>query len=326
MSSSFLDAAAVRRASSNLASLGTPTAEASSPNDRASKASHTGVSLSDFELGRVLGRGSFGTVALATKTSTGETYAMKSLSKRMLIAVRQTDSAMLEREILRRPSHPFIVRMYYAFTSETCLHLVLDYLPGGDLYGRLEAEGQLPTSRVRLYAAELVLALGHVHDVVKIIFRDLKPDNVLLDAHGHACLADFGLATDGVEGSSFCGTVQYIAPEVTTPNPNPDPNPNPNPNLNPKPTQVIKSEAYSKAVDWWGLGVLLYELLEGKTPFDDPNPARVQARILHEARVRVEASARFGDSARARARARARQPAQRDVAGAHPARVATLKP
>ena len=97
MSSSFLDAAAVRRASSNLASLGTPTAEASSPNDRASKASHTGVSLSDFELGRVLGRGSFGTVALATKTSTGETYAMKSLSKRMLIAVRQTDSAMLER-------------------------------------------------------------------------------------------------------------------------------------------------------------------------------------------------------------------------------------
>ena len=110
------------------------------------------------------------------------------------------------------------------------------------------------------------------------------------------------------------------------PSPNPNPDPNPNPNLNPKPTQVIKSEAYSKAVDWWGLGVLLYELLEGKTPFDDPNPARVQARILHEARVRVEASARFGDSARARARARARQPAQRDVAGAHPARVATLKP
>ena len=261
MSSSSLDAAAVRRASSNLASFATPTAEASSADDasrapRASKGSHTGVSLSDFELGRVLGRGSFGTVALATKTSTGETYAMKSLSKRMLIAVRQTDSAMLEREILRRPSHPFIVRMYYAFTSVSCLHLVLDYLPGGDLYGRLEAEGPLPTSRARLYAAELVLALGHVHDVVRIIFRDLKPDNVLLDAHGHACLADFGLATDGLEGRSFCGTVEYIAPEVTSPNPNPiapevtSPNPNPiapevtspNPTPDPQPEPQPKPE------------------------------------------------------------------------------------
>ena len=181
MSASFLGAAAVRRASSNLTALNleeessADAAMEAARQERASKGSHQGVSLSDFELGRVLGRGSFGTVALATKSSTGETYAIKSLSKRMLIAVRQTNSAMLEREILRRPSHPFIVRMYYAFTSATCLHLVLDYLPGGDLYGRLEAEGHLQPSRVRLYAAELVLALGHVHDVVKIIFRDLKP-------------------------------------------------------------------------------------------------------------------------------------------------------
>ena len=144
MSASFLGAAAVRRASSNLTALNleeessADAAMEAARQERASKGSHEGVSLSDFELGRVLGRGSFGTVALATKSSTGETYAIKSLSKRMLIAVRQTNSAMLEREILRRPSHPFIVRMYYAFTSATCLHLVLDYLPGGDLYGRLE--------------------------------------------------------------------------------------------------------------------------------------------------------------------------------------------
>ena len=141
MSAGFLGAEAVRRLSSNLTPLSLDATEAgassaeASRGQRASKGSHQGVSLSDFELGRVLGRGSFGTVALATKTSTGETYAIKSLSKRMLIAVRQTNSAMLEREILRRPSHPFIVRMYYAFTSATCLHLVLDYLPGGDLHG-----------------------------------------------------------------------------------------------------------------------------------------------------------------------------------------------
>jgi serine/threonine protein kinase len=134
--------------------------------------------------------------------------------------------------------------MHYAFQSETCLHLVLDLLPGGDLcaryhpslpplarlvhrrlprrlhrglpllnrYGRLEAEGRLPLSRVRLYAAELVLALGHVHDTLRVIFRDMKPDNILLDASGHACLADFGLATSGTAAGS--STMRDVTPPM----------------------------------------------------------------------------------------------------------------
>ena len=236
-----------------------PPPEADGGKEEGSAVERPRASLEDFELGKTLGRGSFGTVAMATHKATGKVYAMKSLSKRMLIAVKQTKTAMLERELLRRPSHPFIVRLYFAFSSAECLHLVLDLMPGGDLWGRLEAEGKMPLSRVRLYGAELVLALGHVHDVLQVVFRDMKPDNVLLDAQGHACLADFGLATSSTTGKSFCGTVEYIAPEV------------------------VERKEYNKAVDWWGLGAVLYELLVGKSPFADRNPNLVQKHIMQRA-------------------------------------------
>ena len=216
------------------------------------------VTLDDFEIARVLGKGSFATVALATYRETGEAYALKSLNKRHLMMTRQVEATKTEREILLSTRHPFLVRLHWAFQSEQCLHFVLTYMAGGDLYDRMEDEGTLSVERVRLYMAELSLALGHLHDTLSVIYRDVKPDNVLVDGSGHACLADFGLAKLRGEASTFCGTQNYMAPEV------------------------VKSMVHDKACDWWGLGCLTFELLQGQTPFAHDNPLMVQRNILKQ--------------------------------------------
>lgn len=225
----------------------------------------TVVTLDDFEIARVLGKGSFATVALAVYKESGESFALKSLNKRHLMMTRQVEATKTEREILRTTRHPFLVRLHWAFQSEQCLHFVLTYMAGGDLYDRMEDEGKLKVERVQLYMAELSLALGHLHDALGVIYRDVKPDNVLVDGQGHACLADFGLAKLNGEASTFCGTQNYMAPEV------------------------VKSMVHDKACDWWGLGCLVYELLEGQTPFAHDNPLMVQRNILKQPIVMPEA-------------------------------------
>lgn len=125
------------------------------------------------------------------------------------------NGALTEKAVLKLEGHPFVVKLHYAFQDEQHLHMALDYMPGGDLYDRIEEEGAIPLARVRLYGAEVSLALAHLHDSLGVIYRDLKPENILLDRHGHARLTDFGLAKTSERGGSFCGSTEYMAPEVT---------------------------------------------------------------------------------------------------------------
>jgi len=215
---------------------------------------------SNFELLKVLGQGSFGKVFLVRKTvgrDAGTLYAMKVLKKATL-KVRDRVRTKMERNILADVRHPFVVKLHYAFQTEGKLYLILNFLRGGDLFHRLSKEVMFTEEDVKFYLAELALALGHLH-TLGIMYRDLKPENILLDADGHISLTDFGLskeALDEKKAYSFCGTVEYMAPEV------------------------VSRKGHSFAADWWSYGVLMYEMLTGTLPFQAPNRKDTMTQIL----------------------------------------------
>ena len=200
----------------------------------------------DFEALQLLGKGSFGEVYLVQKVDTLKLYAMKVLPKDKILSQNLVRYAMTERNVLSYVKHPFIVALQFAFQTSEKLFLILDYCPGGDLAHHLQQERRFSESRCRMYLAEIILAIEELHRR-NIIFRDLKPDNVLLDAEGHAMLTDFGLSKEDIrdnEGAkSFCGSIAYLAPEV------------------------LLRQGHGKAVDWYLLGVLMYELLVGIPPY-----------------------------------------------------------
>ncbi|CAG9856477.1 unnamed protein product [Phyllotreta striolata] len=221
---------------------------------------HDRADPSQFELLKVLGEGSFGKVFLARKVEgadAGTLYAMKVLKKATL-RVRDRHRTKLERNILVDVEHPFIVKLHYAFQTEGKLYLVLDFLRGGDLFSRLSKEVMFTEEDVKFYLAELALALNHLH-TLGIIYRDLKPENVLLDSDGHIALTDFGLSKLPLEEGkaySFCGTVEYMAPEV------------------------VNRKGHTFAADWWSFGVLMYEMLTGTLPFQGTNRRETMNQIL----------------------------------------------
>lgn len=211
---------------------------------------------------RVLGKGSFGKVVLVQKRigkERGQLFAMKILSKTHLVKKRQIERTRTERKVLSVVSHPFIMKLHYAFQTDDKLYLVLDYCPGGELFFHLSRFRRFPERVARFYAAELLLAIGHLHKR-GIIYRDLKPENVLLDADGHVKLGDFGLAKAGIKhpwegAASMCGTPEYMAPEV------------------------LSQEGHGFGVDYWGLGMLVYEMMTGLPPWYTTDRAKLFRRL-----------------------------------------------
>ncbi|KAF1334071.1 Agc/akt protein kinase, partial [Globisporangium splendens] len=224
------------------------------------------LSVEDFDLLKVIGKGAFGKVMLVRKKvpdGTGNPnaiYAMKVLKKASVFAKNQVEHTKSERRILRDIDHPFVVRLRYAFQTEDKLYLVMDYYNGGSLFFHLRKSRKFSEKRARFYAAQLLLSMAHLHEL-NIAYRDLKLENILMDDKGFIALTDFGLSKENVDvpdgAKTFCGTAEYIAPEL------------------------LKGLPYGKAVDWWGFGTLLYEMMTGQTPFFDRNRKRMFHNILH---------------------------------------------
>ena len=218
------------------------------------------LSPQDFHLLQRLGKGSFGEVFLVRKLDSQKLYAMKVLQKDKIINENLVKYALTERNVTSYLNHPFIVSLSYAFQTGEKLFLVLEFCPGGDLGWHLRREKRFSEYRARIYTCEIILALEELHRR-NIIYRDLKPENVLLDAEGHAMLTDFGLSKEEVSDehltSSFCGSIAYLAPEI------------------------LGRQAHGKAVDWYLLGVLLYEMLVGQPPFFSTNKEQLFRNIQH---------------------------------------------
>ncbi|KHO00068.1 serine/threonine-protein kinase psk1 [Metarhizium album ARSEF 1941] len=219
----------------------------------------------EFEPLRCLGKGTYGTVLLVKQRATGRLYAQKQLRKASLVVHRKLiEQTKTERQILESVNrHPFVVKLYYAFQDLEKLYLILEYGQGGELFTHLSTEKMFSETVAAFYMAEMVLAISHLHNDLGVVYRDLKPENCLLDADGHLLLTDFGLSKVAVEKSedscnSILGTVEYMAPEV------------------------ILGKRYGRAVDWWSFGALGYDLMTGNPPFRGQNHAKIQDNIVKQ--------------------------------------------
>jgi RAC serine/threonine-protein kinase len=218
------------------------------------------IGFDDFECLNIIGEGSFGKVVQVRMKATGDIFAMKVLNKKNIVERGEVEHTIAERNILMKVEHPFLMKLHYAFQSAEKLYLVMDFVNGGELFYHLQQTRRFDLNRTRFYTAEIVLALEHLHDM-GIIYRDLKPENLLLDSDGHIKMTDFGLSKEGLEGydaktKTFCGTPEYLAPEV------------------------LDGLEYNKGVDWWSLGTLIFEMLTGLPPFYDEDIQRMYTKKM----------------------------------------------
>lgn len=220
------------------------------------------LSWSSFDLVRVIGMGGYGTVSLVRHRASGLPFAIKEVNKAIVLQNGRLPHLLSERQLLDAINSPFIAKLRGTFQDHRSVYFVLDYIPGGELFRLLSERDILTEAETRFYAAELLQALEHLH-AMHVAYRDLKPENVLLDAEGHVLLTDLGLAKvippDG-RSVTVCGTPEYSAPEV------------------------VINDGHGRAVDLWALGCLVYECVVGRTPFHDDDAAIVYHKIL-EGRV-----------------------------------------
>jgi serine/threonine protein kinase len=213
-----------------------------------------------FEPMKIIGKGGFSEVVLARKKDTGELFAVKSIEKSSLFSENRLPQIVSEKDILKAADHPFIVKLCMAFQTKHKVHLVMEFCPGGELFFHLQNVKRLTEEQAIFYFSEILLALEYLHRN-DIVYRDLKPENVLVDYDGHVKLIDFGLSKQGLSKDgvtfSFCGSPEYMTPEV------------------------LNGVSHGRAVDFYGLGALLYEMLVGIPPFYDKSHAQMEWNILN---------------------------------------------
>uniref|UniRef100_A0A914DDE6 Uncharacterized protein n=1 Tax=Acrobeloides nanus TaxID=290746 RepID=A0A914DDE6_9BILA len=205
-----------------------------------------------------IGTGTFGRVELTRHKISGQYYALKAMYIPTIVAKRQVDHVHNEKKVLKKLNHPFIVKMYDTAKDTRSLYMILEFLAGGELFSYLRMSKQFPSSMVKFYAAEIILALEYLHSMY-IAYRDLKPENLMLTHDGHIKLTDFGFAKE-IHNKTYtiCGTPEYLAPEVA------------------------ERKGHSHAVDWWSLGILIFELMTGYPPFRGRHTDEVQQKIREQ--------------------------------------------
>lgn len=235
----------------------------SSDNASGSKSQLMDMQLSDLALTKTLGMGAFGSVKLCQHKPTGQYYALKCQSKAMIEENELEYHVLNELKIMAHFTDPFIVKLYAAMQDEKYLYFCMELLQGGELYAYMQGKGSLTERDARFYAASVTLALNSMHEI-KIAYRDIKPENIVFDERGYVKLVDLGLAKHIPVGKTWtiCGTPDYIAPEI------------------------ILHEGHNHAVDCWAIGILIYEMMTGTTPFADSDAMKVYQNILkHDIKI-----------------------------------------